>query len=295
MPVTLTGVGSVPGTEVRDWPTRISDQLPDLPHVPELPERGPGADMIGRTLGLLSAVSADFCATTTVTGWELSAASKEMRRARSLLGEDLDAVESSWSGHTGFAKQQLAGPYTLAATVERKGNRLVSDRGLMRDLLTAYRQLIADHRAQLGRRVGATWLIQLDEPSLPAVAAGMVRTTSGMSVLPALEPDLDLGADLLHCCAGGLPWERLRPLGGILIDQEQLGIADDESLAELSTAGVTMGFGVSAVPGSVRKVLDFFDRTGLAPAPMLISPPCGMVADYRPWHRVVESLNERLG
>jgi hypothetical protein len=116
-----------------------------------------------------------------------------------------------------------------------------------------------------------------------------------MSVLPALEPDLDLGADLLHCCAAPIPWDRLRPLGGILIDQGQLGVADDESLAELSTAGVTMGFGVSPVPGSVRNVLDFFDRTGLTPTPILISPPCGMVADYRPWHRVVESLNERLG
>jgi hypothetical protein len=251
--------------------------------------------MIGRTLGLLSAISSDFSATTTVTGWELSAASKDMRRARSLLGEDLDAVETSWSGHTGLAKQQLVGPYTLAAAVERRGNRLVSDAGLMRDLLTAYRQLIVEHRAQLARRVGATWLIQLDEPSLPAVAAGMVRSASGMSVLPALEPDLDLGADLLHCCAAPIPWDRLRPLGGILIDQGQLGVADDESLAELSTAGVTMGFGVSPVPGSVRNVLDFFDRTGLTPTPILISPPCGMVADYRPWHRVVESLNERLG
>ena len=91
----------------------------------------------------------------------------------------------------------------------------------------------------------------------------MVRTTSGMSVLPALEPDLDLGADLLHCCCAGGFRGAVATLGGILIDQEQLGIADDESLAELSTAGVTMGFGVSAVPGSVRKVLDFFDRTGL--------------------------------
>ena len=48
--MTLTGVGSVPGTDVADWPTRISDQIPELPHVPELPQRGPGADMIGRTL-----------------------------------------------------------------------------------------------------------------------------------------------------------------------------------------------------------------------------------------------------
>ena len=68
----------------------------------------------------------------------------------------------------------------------------------------------------------------------------------------------------------------------------------DEDLAELSTAGTVLGFGVSPVPGSVRSVLDFFDRTGLQPVPMLITPPCGMVADYRPWRPLVEELNERL-
>lgn len=292
--VTLTGIGSVPGTDVTDWPTRISDQLPDFPHVPELPERGPGADMIGRTLGLLSQISADFSAATTVSGWELSAGTKDMRRARSMLAQDLDAVEQSWRGHTGLAKQQLAGPYTVAATVERHGRRLIADAGLVRELLEAFRQLVIEHRTQLQRRVPATWMIQLDEPLLPAVAVGRVRTTSGLSVLPAVEPDLDLGADLLHCCAPGIPWERLRGLAGVLLDQSQVETDDDESLAELSAAGLTLGFGVSPVKGSVRNVLDFFDRTGLAPSPLLVTPPCGMVGDYQPWRSLVEDLTERL-
>lgn len=293
-PATLTGVGSVPGTLVADWPTRISDQLPVLPHVPELPQRGPGADMIGRTLGLLSEISPDFAASTTVTGWELSEGARDMRRARSLIGEDLDAVERSWSGHTGLAKQQLAGPHTIAAVVERKGRKLLADAGLVQDLVDAWRQLAADHRTALTRRVPAQWLIQVDEPLLPAVTAGRVRSASGLSAYPAVEPHLDLGADLLHCCAPGLPWGRLRPLSGVLFDQEQVGHADDEALAELSVAGVTLGFGVSPGAGSVTGVLDFFDRTGLEPRPLLVTPPCGMVADYRPWRGVVEALNERL-
>lgn len=292
--VTLTGVGSVPGTDVTDWPTRISDQLPDLPHVPELPERGPGADMIGRTLGLLSTISADFAAATTVSGWQLSAGTKDMRRARSMLAQDLDAVEQSWRGHTGLAKQQLAGPYTLAASVERNGRRLLADAGLVRELLEVFRQLVAEHRKQLQRRVPATWLIQLDEPSLPAVAAGRVRTASGFSVLPAVEPDLNLGADLLHCCAPGIPWARLRGVDGLLLDQSQVTTQDDVPLAEFSTSGMTLGFGVSPGPGSVRAVLDFFDRTGVVPSPLLVSPPCGMVGDYRPWRPLVEDLTERL-
>jgi hypothetical protein len=292
-PATLTGVGSVPGTDVTDWPTRISDQL-DLPHVPELPERGPGADMIGRTLGLLSQVSVEFSATTSVTGWELASATRDMRRARSLLGQDLDAVEIAWQGHNGWAKQQLVGPYTLAAAVERRGRPLLADPGLVRELLEAYRVLVAVHRRDLSRRVPAQWLIQLDEPSLPAVAGGRIATASRLSVLAPVRPELDLGADLLHCCAQGIDWADLRAFSGVLFDHGRLAPQDDAGLAELSENGVALGFGVSPVPGSVRNVLDFFDRTGLTPAPMLISPPCGMVADYRPWQPVVAELVERL-
>ena len=76
--------------------------------------------MIGRTLGLLSYVSADFCATTTVTGGvECGSRKRCAVRAR------CSARTSMLSSRRGvvtpdFAKQQLAGPYTLAATVERK-------------------------------------------------------------------------------------------------------------------------------------------------------------------------------
>jgi hypothetical protein len=294
VPATLTGVGSVPGTDVAQWASRITDHLPDFPHVPELPERGPGADMIGRTLGLLSEITPDFAAATTVTGWELAAPGRDMRRARALLREDLDAVEQAWQGHTGPAKQQLAGPYTIAAAVERKGRRLLADPGIVRDLVTAWREMLSVHRRELVRRLAADWVVQMDEPSLPAVVAGSVSTISGMSAYPPIEPALDLGAELIHCCAPGVPLTRLRGCGGILFDLSLHEQSVDEQLAELSTGGTVLGFGVSPVAGSVRSVLDFFDRTGLHPAPMLITPPCGMVADYRPWRPLVDDLNERL-
>lgn len=290
----MTGVGSVLGTSVTAWAGRIADQLPEFPHVPELPERGPGADMIGRTLGLLSEIAPDFTAATTVTGWELTRASRDMRRARSLLAEDLDAVEQAWQGHTGLAKQQLAGPYTIAAAVERKGRRLLADPGIVRDLVVAWREMADAHRRELTRRLAADWVLQMDEPSLPAVVAGAVSTISGMGAYPPIEPDLALGADLVHCCAPGLPFARLRGCGGLLFDLSLHHQAEDEQLAQLSTDGTVLGFGVSPVPGSVRSVLDFFDRTGLYPAPMLITAPCGMVGDYRPWRLLVDELNERL-
>lgn len=284
----------MPGTDPMAAAARIADQLPDLPHIPELPERGPGADMIGRTLALLAEVADDFTAATTVTGWELTRASRDLRRARSLLTQDLDAVEQVWAGHRGLAKQQLTGPLTLAATVERKGKKLLADAGLVRELIQAWAVMAQTHRAVLAARVPATWLLQMDEPLLPAVIAGTVRTVSGMSAYPPVNAELPQ-PDLLHCCAPDLPWSRLPATEALLIDFGLHKITDDEPLAELATKGTTVGFGVSGDAGSVRSVLEFYDRTGLAPEPFLVTPPCGMVADYTPWRRVAEELNGRWG
>lgn len=293
LPATVTGVGSMPGTDPVAAAARVAEQLPDLPHIPELPDRGPGADMIGRTLALLAEVAGDFAAATTVTGWELTPASRDLRRARSLLNQDLDAVEEVWAGHRGLAKQQLAGPLTLAATVERKGKKLLADAGLVRELVQAWGLMAERHRGDLAARLPATWLIQTDEPLLPAVMAGTVRSVSGMSTYPAVTVELP-ATDLLHCCAPGVPWSRVRAQA-VLIDFALHRIDDDEPLAELITKGATVGFGVSGDAGSVRSVLEFYDRTGLAPQPVLITPPCGMVADYTPWRRVAEDLNGRWG
>ena len=43
---------------------------------------------------------------------------REMRRAVSFLGEDLDALEESSAGYAGPVKCQVAGPWTLAAAIE---------------------------------------------------------------------------------------------------------------------------------------------------------------------------------
>ena len=295
VPATLTGIGSMPGTNAMAAAIRISDQLPDLPHVPELPDRGPGADMIGRTLGLLSQVSPDFSATTTVTGWELSPPGRDMRRARSMLSQDLDATEQAWSGHRGLAKQQVAGPFTIASCVDYRGRRLLADSGIMRDLIAAWKQMVAEHRAELVRRLACTWLIQMDEPMLPAVLAGTVRTVSGLSAYPPMTADLDLGADLLHCCAPGLPWQKTGPFQAVLFDAALTGQDQDEAIAQACENGVTLGFGVAPESGSVRIMLELFDRTGLEPRPLLITPPCGMIADYRPWQPLVQLWNERVG
>src|SRR5690606_8774660 len=44
-----TGIGSLPGGDVREAAKTVTGSFEDFPHIPELPARGPGADMIGRT------------------------------------------------------------------------------------------------------------------------------------------------------------------------------------------------------------------------------------------------------
>ena len=48
-----TGIGSMPGTDHAEAMRIILGELPDLPHLAELPSRGAGADLTGRTAALL--------------------------------------------------------------------------------------------------------------------------------------------------------------------------------------------------------------------------------------------------
>lgn len=85
-----TGVGSLPGGDAREAAKTVTGSFEDFPFLAELPARGPGADMIGRTLGML----VDLYAHVEPSGWRISdRPGRDTRRARSWLGEDLDALE----------------------------------------------------------------------------------------------------------------------------------------------------------------------------------------------------------
>ena len=129
-----TGVGSLPGTDNADAIRMVLGEHPLLPYLPELPARGPGADMIGRTAALL----VDLAVEIVPSGWRLTARpGRELRRARDLLEADLDALQTAAGDHVGPLKVQLAGPWTLAAGVEvPAGHRVLTDPGAVRDLPT---------------------------------------------------------------------------------------------------------------------------------------------------------------
>ena len=192
-PAATALVGSLPGDDSWEATAVVRGELPELPGIVELPARGPGADMVGRTMALLAAVSTEFAVTTTPTGWRLaghrtSTLPSVMRRASSWLAEDLDAAESAFADFSGSYKIQLAGPWTAAASIElANGDRLLRDNGAVAELQSAFREALIAHVAQVNRRLpNARLFVQLDEPMIDQVLQGSVVTPSGFDSYPAV-------------------------------------------------------------------------------------------------------------
>ena len=145
-----TGVGSLPGDDEHAYAEAVRivlGELPDLPHLPELPGRGAIATMTGRALAVMSDLGADL----QPAGWRLTdAPGVDHRRARSLLAQDLDTLEeqAQESERVRF-KIQVAGPWTLAATVEKpRGDKVLSDFGARRELAQALAEGLRTHVAR---------------------------------------------------------------------------------------------------------------------------------------------------
>jgi hypothetical protein len=95
-----TGIGSLPGTDSRETARLVSGECSDFIHLHELPARGPGADMIGRTGGMLSSVSQEFSIETTPRGWRfVPNPGKDTRRAQSFLSMHSKTSRRDTQGH----------------------------------------------------------------------------------------------------------------------------------------------------------------------------------------------------
>jgi hypothetical protein len=256
-----TGVGSMPGTDPLEAMRLIFGELPDLPYLAELPGRGPGADLAGRTAALLIELPTEL----TPRGWRLAdRPGRDLRRAQSLLARDLDALEEVADGYTGVLKISACGPWTMAATLEltRSQEPALADRGAVSDLTASLAEGVAGHVADVAARVpGARLLLQLDEPALPAVLAGTVPSASGLNrVRPVEEPDAEAGLrtvlaaagvpTLVHCCAVSVPLGMIRDAGAAAagIDLGQLRRGEEEVLAAAVEAG--LGIFAGAVPAT---------------------------------------------
>ncbi|WP_051939949.1 methionine synthase [Phaeacidiphilus oryzae] len=294
----------MPGTDAREAARTVAGELSALPHLPELPARGPGADMIGRSLGLL----VELWARVEPSGWRFGdRPGRDTRRAHSFLGEDLDALEEFTQGYQGPVKVQAVGPWTLAAGVElHNGQRALADPGACRDIAGSLAEGLRAHLDELRRRIpGGRPVLQFDEPSLPAVLAGTVRTASGWQRHRAVEESVAeerlrelIGAlgvpAVVHCCAPGVPIGMLRRAGAsaVSLDWSLLRARDHDSVGEAVEAGTVFLAGVvPAVPGpgaaelsdpagTVSGVRTVWKRLGLDPGLLarrvVVTPTCGL-------------------
>jgi len=241
----------MPGTNAAEAMRVIAGELPEFPHLPELPDRGPGADLTGRTAALL----VDIPVEVTPRGWRVTERpGRDLARARSMLSSDLDVLEEVLDGFRGPVKVQLCGPWTLAATLElpRTMNVAIADPGAMADLTASLAEGAAAFAADVAKRVlGARLVVQFDEPALPAVAEGMVPTASGLSRLAAVEADTlrqrleqvlasTHAYTVVHCCAPSVPFGIIRAAGadGVAFDLSQLRRGDEDGVAESAEAGM---------------------------------------------------------
>jgi methionine synthase II (cobalamin-independent) len=285
-----TGVGSMPGADAREAVKTVTGTFEDFPFLPELPARGPGADMIGRV---------------EPSGWRLGdRPGRDTKRARAWLREDLDALEEYTQGYEGPLKVQVVGPWTLAAALElRNGEAVLSDAGACRDLAASLAEGLRLHLAEVRRRVpGAQVVLQLDEPSLTAVLRGRVKTASGYRTHRAVDRQIvesalrDIvgvhggGPVVVHSCAPDVPFALLRRAGatGVSFDLSLLTERDDEVIGEAVEGGTRLLAGVvpgtdgplSDPAGSVMGVRTLWRRLGLHPGllarAVTITPSCGL-------------------
>jgi methionine synthase II (cobalamin-independent) len=304
----------MPGTNPAEAMRVVAGELPDFPHLPELPDRGPGADLTGRTAALLVEIPVEV----TARGWRLAERpGRDLARAKTMLASDLDVMEEVLDGFRGPLKVQLCGPWTLAATLElpRTLNVAIADPGAVADLTASLAEGAAAHVAEVAKRVpGAQLVVQFDEPALAAVAGGEVPTASGLSRLRAVEAEVlrerlaqviaSTGKyTVVHSCSTGVPFGIIRAAGagGLSFDLSQLRRGEEDEVAEAAEAGLGLLTGViPAVPApdagtagptgpgdgsaearqAAERVIRLWRRLGLpldtCPEQAVITPACGL-------------------
>jgi hypothetical protein len=318
-----TAIGSYPGSDIRETAQIVTGELPSFLHLPELPGRGPGSDAIGRTGGLLSQVDSSLGLETTPTGWRICGGNtRDMRRAVSWLGEDLDVMAEAAAGFHGSFKLQIVGPWTFAASVELPGGeRALRDHGAVAHIAGALSEAIALHLADLRRRVpGASVVVQWDEPALPAVMSGTVGTASGLATYRSVSEPLAtehlrtvLGAlpnviAGVHCCAPNFPIDVVRSAGAQFVSFDILDARpNDDAVGRAWESGVGVLVGcVPALgnePGTQEQMsrplrryladLGFTDPESLDR--MAITPTCGLAGASPSWVRHALAACQSLG
>lgn len=320
LPVKATGIGSWPGAVPRQAAEVVVGELAGaMAHLVELPNRGVGADLIGRAGALLVDVAID----TMPRGYRVVARRGAVtRRAISLLDEDLDALEEAWEtaglrGGDRLVKVQAPGPVTLAAELElSNGHRAITDPGALRDLAASLAEGVAVHRATVARRLDTAVVVQFDEPTLSTALGGGLSGVTALSPVRPLDETVavDLlntcvqavgGEVLLHSCAPDLPWNLLQrsEISAVSVDAGTLRAADLDAIAAFVDSGRAILLGVVpaiapqqrlAAEEVATAVVGVVDRLGFGRAALRdrvgVTPACGLAGATADWARTAIEL-----
>lgn len=180
----FSGLGPLPGTDVRAAAEILAGECGATPHLPILADRGLGADAIGRTGAILADLSLDVGPRSWRVADRPGAAAS---LAADHLERDLDVCEEFWGTTPETVTVPVVGPWTLAASIElADGHRMMVDHGAVSYLAAALAEGLAAHIADVRRRFGAEVDVVMHEPAAPAIAAGLVEAAVAGTSLPAV-------------------------------------------------------------------------------------------------------------
>jgi hypothetical protein len=317
-PGSSTGLGSLPGTDPQEAVRLVFGELAGLPYLPELPDRGLGADMVGRSAALLVDMPVEW----RPHSWTLTGrAGRDQRRATDFLQWDLDALEAHGQGRD-VVKVQICGPATLGAAIELPTlHKVLTDRGALRDLADSLAEGAARHVADVAARLpGTRVVLQLDEPGVPAVLAGRVPTPSGYGTVGALEPSevetvlrqvletVAPGLRVVHCCAADAPLPLFRSAGAdaVTVDASLISASQLDALGDAIDSGGSIWLGIVAstdAPVSLnqarQRVRSIWNALGFSgdqlAGAVVPTPACGLAAASPAYVRRAMSVLRDVG
>lgn len=289
-----TGLGSMPGDDPLSS-ARWGSDLWTLPHLPELPGRGPWTAMIGRASSILVDLPVDL----QPRGWRLvDRPGQDLRRAQKFLASDVDAFEESLAGYQGAVKIQIAGPWTLIANlITQKDRPVLIDSSACRDVAQSLAAGVIEQVTRIKTFEGINEVVvQVDEPSIVGVLSGAGGTLLSAPRIPE-RSEIEMvwehlvdaihtagASTTLHICAPQPPLEMASAF-----DALSLPISTSaELLAPWLDRGKTVWIGtvpaveqaLPSVSASVSRVRSLMSDAGFGQRMDLVSitPECGFAS-----------------
>jgi len=198
-----SALGVLPGVSAQEAAQVAAGEFPEALFLPILPQRGPGADPVGRTAGILSSISSDFSTSVVPSGWQIArTAGIDMQRAQNFLRQDQDAMEEHAQNFAGVFTCSVVGPISWCASVEAaSGEKLIRDRGAVSEVTHVLTEGIRGHLALIARIFPHAKLsVVLEEPDAVAACNGAIPTASGLNTYVNVDRAQILGSwePLIH-------------------------------------------------------------------------------------------------